>query len=219
MTSAPRVLPSQLSLIAVRHGSTDLTGRVLNGCGPDAADPELNEDGRRQVEGLRAHLSDWGWWGQPRVVWASTSRRAVSTAEILTSSHMQTDARLCEVDFGNWEGHTIDSIWRAEPELLAAWHRDPAFAPPGGTSLVDTAARVRAWREQAHAAVSQGDRVVGLVVAHASTIRILVADALQLPLVEASRITVGPAGTAIVNYWADGGSSLELLIPTPRPNG
>lgn len=204
--------PARLTVIAVRHGSTDLTGAVLNGSGPQAADPDLNVAGQEQCERLRQQLAARGMLDELRWTVASPARRAASSARILTGTPAITDARLGEVDFGRWEGQRAQAVWLQEPELVARWRGDSRIPPPGGTSLAALAARVRNWREECHAQLSGGEQGLALVVAHASTVRVLVADALGLALEKASRIDVAPATAAIVSYWADGGASLQALI-------
>lgn len=213
-----QLVPGQLSVIVVRHGSTELTGAVLNGCGPAAADPDLSSGGRLECQATRHLLSQWGLLDGLSQTVTSTARRATATAQILTGERGTADSRLCEVDFGSWEGRSPEELWRSEQSAYSQWQRDPAIAPPSGTSLLEAAQRVRAWRAQLHDEVSDGGTAIVLVVAHASTVRILLADALQLPLAQASRISVGPATAALVHFWADGGSSLEMLVPC-SPNG
>lgn len=206
-------MPARLSVIAVRHGSTDLTGVVLNGSGPNAADPDLNDGGWREVAALRSCLAERGLLDQLRLTVASTSLRATTTAQTLVGEGVATDSRLCEVSFGSWEGRSAQELCRTEQEDFSQWQRDPALAPPGGTSLVAVAQQVREWRSQLMSEVNDGDHARVLVVAHASTVRILAADALGLPLDRSQRLSVGTATAAIVNFWADGGSSLEALLP------
>jgi broad specificity phosphatase PhoE len=56
---------------------------------------------------------------------------------------------------------------------------------------------------------------VGLV-GHASTVRIVVAQALSLPLQEAIRLSVPPAAAAVVRFWPDGGACLDSLVASPE---
>lgn len=216
MTPEPTTghLPAQMTVIAVRHGSTDLTGQVLNGCGGAAADPELNSLGCQQVAELRELLASWGWLDRVHHTYSSSTRRAMATAEGLTGKAAIIDPRLCEVDFGQWEGQSPQRLWSLERERVSQWHSDPAFAPPGGTSLREAAQRVGQWRAQLHSEVPDGGRAVVLAVAHASTVRILIADALGLSLHHAARVDVGPGAAALLHFWSDGGSSMESLIPT-----
>src|SRR5690606_3643507 len=63
--------------------------------------------------------------------------------ELATQMPVIFDKRLQEMSFGAWEGRLVEDIWRAEPELIAAWTRDPTTTtPPGGEPLTDVAARV-----------------------------------------------------------------------------
>jgi len=51
---------------------------------------------------------------------------------------------LREVDFGSWEGRTLQWAEEHAPELLAERRRDPVgFRPPGGESIEDAAQRLR----------------------------------------------------------------------------
>lgn len=210
----PGGMPGELTLIAVRHGSTELTGQVFNGCSSSAPDPPLNSDGFAQVAHLRRLLTSWGWLDRVDRTVTSSAQRAFATAEELMGHPAEVDSRLGEVDFGQWEGKSPQLLWQDKREQFLQWQRDPGVAPPGGTALNDAAERLRSWREQVHAEVPRGDRAVILAVGHASTVRILVADALGLPLGQISRLAVGPGGAALIRFWADGGSSLEWLIPS-----
>lgn len=212
--ATPPDIAACLTLIAVRHGSTALTGEVLNGSGPGAADPDLNELGRRQSEALRRRLTtEVCGFDDLRWTFASTARRAVATAEVLVGEWVPTDLRLCEVDFGAWEGRRPGEVHRAEPDRFTRWLTDPSTPAPEGTSLVQAAQRVRAFRAHLLSQLGVREHARALVVAHASTVRILVADALGLELSQSARLTVTPATAAVVNFWADGGSSLEALLP------
>jgi probable phosphoglycerate mutase len=87
-------------------------------------------------------------------------------------------------------------------------------APPGGESLADHAARIRAARA-AHVAQHPGEVVV--VVAHVTPIRCVVAEALDAGPAALWRTRVSPASLTAVRYWADGG--LEVLTVNHGPVG
>lgn len=75
------------------------------------------------------------------------------------------DARLAEMDFGQWEGRAWDAIPRAE---IDAWAQDPVhYAPGGGETVLQVAARVAGFL-----ADCEDDAIV---VCHAGTIRLLTA--------------------------------------------
>ena len=90
--------------------------------------------------------------GLPRVVWVSTLRRAADVAVWLRHWGWQvhSDARLCEMDFGSWEGRPWTDIAWAE---VQAWQADLLHhAPGGGESLAQLAQRVQAFVGEAQAA-------------------------------------------------------------------
>jgi broad specificity phosphatase PhoE len=83
---------------------------------------------------------------------------------------MVIDDRLVELDYGEWDERPVAEITPAE---WAAWRADPAFAPPGGESLLQLGARVREAFEDL--AALDGTT---LVVTHVSPIKAAVAWAL-----------------------------------------
>lgn len=89
------------------------------------------------------------------------------------------DARLLEIDFGDWEGRRWDDI---ERQQLDAWAADVLhFAPPGGESVANLLARVVDF-----AATLAGERVA--LVSHSGVMRALLGHWLQLPLAEWSAL-------------------------------
>ena len=87
------------------------------------------------------------------------------------------DQRLAEIDFGAWEERCWDAIARAEVD---AWADDlVGYRPGGGESVLQMAQRVRAF----HAELRQSAQECAIVVCHAGTIRLLLAqrDGLSLP--------------------------------------
>ena len=105
---------------------------------------------------------------------ASPLRRARRLAEALTPQ-VQTDARLSEIDFGEWEGKAWDEIDRAS---LDRWAADVLhFVPPGGESVAQLQARVIDFAEDLR---RSGPPRVALV-AHAGVLRALVGHWQQLP--------------------------------------
>lgn len=92
----------------------------------------------------------------------SPSMRCVALAKAL-GRDFTTDARLLELDFGEWEGQRWDDIPR---KALDAWAADPwGFAPPGGESGQALLTRVRGFWEAAPRPV--------VVVSHGGPLRLL----------------------------------------------
>jgi len=73
-------------------------------------------------------------WDAAKII-ASSMIRAVSTANILTGKHPQTDPRLVEINLGYWEGKTGRDL-RADPNSgfrdVEYWGWD--YRPPNGES-------------------------------------------------------------------------------------
>lgn len=118
------------------------------------------------LPGLRAQLPA----GLP--LWSSPLRRCRALAEALHRAP-EFDARLMELDFGDWEGRPWDDIPRP---ALDAWAADlTGFAPPGGESADMLRARLVDFL--ADCAVPEA-----VLVTHAGVIRQLHAEAEQVPL-------------------------------------
>ena len=123
------------------------------------------EDAPAVAAGLRVALPP----GLP--VWSSPLRRCRELADLLHPAPVL-DARLVEMDFGDWEGCAWDSIPRAE---LDAWAADVAgYAPPGGESPL--ALQRRALDFVAGLTVPEA-----VIVTHAGVIRTLLAHWQGLP--------------------------------------
>lgn len=81
----------------------------------------------------------------PRAVWVSPLQRAHAVGRWLQrwGWRLRVDARLCEMDFGTWDGQAWCEVPWAEVE---AWQGDLLHhAPGGGESLLQVAARVRSF--------------------------------------------------------------------------
>lgn len=107
-------------------------------------------------------------------LWSSPARRCRELAEALHPAP-RTDARLWEMDFGQWEGRSWDEIG---PAALDDWAADPAgFVPPGGESGLQVQARALAFVDELQAA----GLAAAILVTHAGIMRALLAYQQQLP--------------------------------------
>lgn len=95
---------------------------------------------------------------------------ATALADRLDAGSVVCDTRLVEMDFGSWEMQAWNAIPRAE---IDAWVADLAnYRPGGGECLLDAARRVRAFHDD----LRTKNPAEALVVAHAGTIRLLLAS-------------------------------------------
>lgn len=163
-----------LTLLLTRHGHTDRSEpEQYLGQKIDAA---LSVRGRRDARKLARRLADVDI---QRVV-TSPLARAKETADILARGHgvtVETEPRLKELDYGAWEGHTLEEIDALFPGEHEKYDRDPAHHEVGGgESGTEVAARLWPvidelveWAEK-----GRGEQMA-LVVGHSSTNRILLA--------------------------------------------
>jgi len=103
------------TFLIARHGETDWNReRRWQG----HADPPLNEVGRAQARALASRLAA----DPPDAIYASDLVRARETAELVgrhLGLEVALDARLREVDVGEWSGLTTREIERLYPDGLA----------------------------------------------------------------------------------------------------
>ena len=117
-------------------------------------------------------------------VYASPSRRCTDLARHFADT-VETDARLQEYDFGDWEMTRWDDI---EQPDLDAWMQDFVNRrPPNGETLTEMAARVGGFVDE----LRRRDYESCLLVTHAGVIRCLWALLLSVPLVEIFKLDIG----------------------------
>lgn len=105
---------SKVIFYLVRHGETDWNrqGRIQG-----QADIHLNETGRSQAADLALRLQDLSF----KSCYSSDLQRAYDTAKIILTTQnqslaIQTDPRLRERDFKDWEGKLFVDFQKAEKE-------------------------------------------------------------------------------------------------------
>jgi broad specificity phosphatase PhoE len=167
---------SLLRLTLVRHGETDGQSSIRYYGRTDVA---LSPLGRTQMERVRAALAARHF----AAVYTSTLSRASEAARIISNAACgtvlkpMTIAGFDEIDFGEWEGLTVEEIRDRYPRLYTEWeaHRGGDFTYPGGESTRGFRERVgRALREVLALAPS-GEL---LFVLHKGVIRCILAELL-----------------------------------------
>jgi broad specificity phosphatase PhoE len=123
-------------LLLIRHGATawNESGRMQG-----RADLGLSARGRAEVATWRLPPA----WAGAR--WLSSPlRRAKETAALLTDRPVLVDARLIEMDWGEWEGRRGVDLRAAAPAALARSESQGIdLRPPGGESPRDVCARLQ----------------------------------------------------------------------------
>jgi broad specificity phosphatase PhoE len=125
-------------LALIRHGATpwNETGRLQG-----RADPGLSADTVRWLASAAApeELGGARWIASPL-------QRAIETARILSGEEPVIEARLTEMDWGDWEGRTLADLRAKLTDSMAANEaRGRDFRPTCGESPRDVQARIRPW--------------------------------------------------------------------------
>ena len=185
-------------LILVRHGEVE-SNRKMHYLG--LRDDELNDRGRQQAVALARELA------QIRCdrVLTSPLRRAEETARLIAERQRltaETEQRLCELDFGEWEGRSRAEVMERSPEdrlAVERWEADPTRSIPGGGSLAELQSGVI---ELADELADGGNPATFVLVSHMGPIKALLCAALGLPLTSAARVFLDPATISVID-WGD----------------
>jgi glucosyl-3-phosphoglycerate phosphatase len=169
-------------LVMLRHGQTEFNaGSRMQG----QLDTELSDLGRDQAVAAAEVLAK----RQPQLIVSSDLRRALDTAVVLgerSGLPVVVDTRLRETHLGDWQGMTHLEVDAAAPGARLAWRNDATWAPHGGESRVDVAARgmpviAELVAEQPEWGADEPARPV-VLVAHGGLIAALTAALLKLPV-------------------------------------
>lgn len=157
-----------LQLYLLRHGQTALS-RANVFCGR-GRDPALTDEGLAMANAFAAAYRTEPW----TAIYTSPLQRAIDTARPLASAKglkIETRDELAEIDYGEWDGLTAESVaqdWHDEHER---WTADPAWNPPtGGETAIALAQRMTNVIEEITGAHLDGNV---LVVSHKASIRVL----------------------------------------------
>ena len=130
-----------MNVVLVRHLELLIPPGVCYGRLDIAPDPAAEEKARA----LAAHPALF----DITQVWTSPLRRCRSLAEriaLAAVAPLRVDARLQELDFGEWEGKSWEAIGRS---AIDCWVASPlTFAPPGGECGASLIARISECHDQ-----------------------------------------------------------------------
>lgn len=182
-------------LYLARHGQVVNDG-VYNG----QNDVDITPVGLGQMERLRGLLQDKKLAG----VYSSDLRRTQRGADLIAAAHglnPQSFPEFREMHFGRWQGLTYAEVMEQYPLDMAQWIEDlEHFRIPGGESLSDARHRVMPKLMEL-VEKHRGQEI--LVVCHGALNRVILADALQLPMTQLLRIEQDYGCLNIVEYYPD----------------
>lgn len=180
-------------LILLRHGQTHYNATMrMQG----QLDTTLSEQGRKQASLAADAIAQ----RHPSALYSSDLQRARHTADAIgdaTGLDVHVDSRLRETNLGEWQGMShleVDEKW---PGARKQWRSAPQWAPPGGESRIEVAARTRAVVDELIDADADWANHPVVMVAHGGAIAALAAALLELS-VESFPLFNGLGNTA----WA-----------------
>lgn len=161
-------------LLIIRHGETAYNtsdifrGRISIG---------LSEKGLNQVELLSEYLGT----KKIQAIYCSPLQRALQTAEPVARRHqlnVQTVPGLNDLDFGEWEGKSVQDVKNTYQEIFKLWLERPDLAKiPGGESLEDARKRVL---EALYGIMEQNKEGIVVIVTHRVITKVLACALLGL---------------------------------------
>ena len=115
-----------------------------------------------------------------------------------------------EMDFGDWEGRTIEAVHRDDAEAVTRFYKNPAtVSPPGGESMEMVQGRLLdAWKQVLDE--HRGEHL--LLIQHGGTIRILLAELLQMPLALVTRLEIHYASLSRVQVYETDDEPFPKLV-------
>lgn len=182
-------------LFLIRHGETAWNkDSRLQG----QTDILLSDAGRKQAEALSRRLAGENF----SAFFSSNLKRSLETAEIIAKPHNQEvyiSPGLQEINFGDWEGLTIDEIRKNYSEIASKWWASPLETRvPGGETLGELAERSSI---AVKSIVNRYPNQKVVVVAHGGTIRSIVGMVLGLDLNQYWRLRQDNASMSIIELY------------------
>ncbi|MEQ1543974.1 alpha-ribazole phosphatase [Methyloglobulus sp.] len=166
-----------MDIYLIRHTKT----QTVNGLCYGQTDVELADSFIAEVQLIHEKLPKLS---EDCLIISSPLARCVKLAQTF-SKPIETDDRLQEVNFGDWENQRFDDI---EPSLLKKWTENfVTMPPPNGENFSDLCRRTGSFWDEL-LAQKQAEQV--FLITHAGVIRALFAHVLQLPSANAFKLRV-----------------------------
>jgi probable phosphomutase (TIGR03848 family) len=211
------------TVILLRHARSTANGSgVLAGRAPKVS---LDDSGVKQAAKLVDRLA-----GVPLAgIVASPLLRCKQTVAPLVAAKeisVVTDARLSEVDYGEWTGRKLSTLGKEELWKVVQQHPSAAVFPGGeGLAAVQARAVAAIRAHDARITEAHGPGAIWVACSHGDVIKAILADALGQHLDSFQRIVVDPCSVSVVRYTDtrpfvlrtnDNGGDLASIVP-PKP--
>ncbi len=189
--------PDRTRLYLTRHGEVVNLG-VYNG----QTDVDITSQGIQQMERLRDRLADKNL----RAAYSSDLIRTRKGAEIIARPHglePRAFPEFREVNFGRWQGLSYVQVMEKYPGDIPQWLKDvEKFRIPEGESMGEVHQRAIP-KLQELIERHRGEEI--LLVCHGALNRVILADALHLPMAHLLRLEQEYGCLNIIDYtptWA-----------------
>ena len=184
--------------IIARHGTTGWNGQ---GKMQGTSDIPLSEEGKAQAEKLSKRLRE----ESIDAAYTSMLQRAHATADKVLSHHPHVSLNktpvLNEMDWGTWEGRTLDEINKDVPHLLKQREEQKFhFAPPGGESPSSLKERIIPFVEMLRDL--HPDQTV-LIIGHNGINRVLIGALLEWNDEKISKTSLENTSVTIIHVDGD----------------
>ncbi len=195
-------------ILLIRHGETEWNklGKFQG-----TVDIPLSDEGRSQAMALKKSLH-----GDFQAVYASPLVRAMETARILcqdTRQQVIPCEGMKEINFGAWEGLTLDEIKNTYPSELAAWRSDEKNGPFVGGDISIRNASIRAAKAIRAVAEKHPDEKV-LIIAHGGIIKAGLIGLFEWKMTMYHHFYVGNTAISKVNFRSPDYPILESFNDT-----
>lgn len=174
-------------LYLIRHTTPDIAPATCYG----QADVGVLPSFSNEADSVKQRLGDLEFAAR----WASPLGRCQRLASHLFGEGFETDHRLMELNFGEWERRPWSELH--QPSIDHWMDNFVEKAPPGGETFGDLSRRAHDFvgeLSQRH----QGESLA--LVTHAGVIRVLLAEALNMPLKSVFRFHLDFGGITRIRY-------------------
>jgi probable phosphoglycerate mutase len=195
-----------LQLYFLRHGQTPFSlENKFCGAGTDAP---LTPEGLEMARAFAEFYKDTKW----NVIYHSPMERTRVTAEIITGPRkipMRKADGMTEINYGKWEGKTVEEVDRVYHDEHISWTADPAWYPPtDGEAATSVAVRAFSVIQEIRDEFDDGKV---LIVSHKATIRISLSALIGIDVGRYRYRLACPVGSVSVVQFGMHGPLIEQI--------
>lgn len=161
------------TIYCVRHGQSEANlAQIMQG---SKIDTPLTKLGQQQALAAKAKLANVSF----DAVYASPLKRAVQTANLISSTTPTLDERLVEFDYGTWNGQLLTDLYAQYPMYFDEHHNlsPNSWEVLGGPTYAQVTAKLESFL--AEVTKKHPDQTL-LVVSHGFTLKLLAALLLDI---------------------------------------